>query len=169
MQQPKIQIKNYSHIKASTPRTAEAFDSVNNAVGNMALQTGASIDGSQLVPTPPASISVQNSAGQLYFTITDQSPISRAINYYVEISSSQGFVNPLTVPLQASRFGHLLVPNGTYFVRARSQYPAGGAASAPCSAVEVTVSTSVLGAGSLPDSTGAGTGGGGAGATVTRS
>lgn len=162
------QVRNYNYIRQDDPKYAEAFDDHSRAHQNVAAQLATDPNGSPIVPAAPALIQVQEMNGFVDLAITDNSPISRAINYFLEISSTPGFENPRTVPLGPSRNYHTTLPNGTYSLRARAQYPAGGPASSPTPATTITITTSAIGTLALFPSQGSGTGGGGAGASITR-
>lgn len=164
----KPQVRTLNDIRREFPKHAEAFDNLITAHENVARQLSTDPNGSEVTPASPAQLMVQQQNGFVDLAVVDNSPISRAINYYVEWADNPGFNGYRTLPLGPSRNGHIMLPNGTYSLRARSQYPAGGPASAPCKAVSVTIAASVIGTLSLFASQGSGTGGGGAGATITR-
>lgn len=162
------QIRNLNFIRQKDPKTAEAVDDLVRAHQNIGAQLASDPNGSPITPAVPGQIQIQQQNGFVDLVIIDNSPISRAINYFVEISTTPGFQNPRTVPNGPSRNYHTTLPNGTFYFRVRSQYPAGGPASAPSMAVSVTIASSVIGTLTLFASQGSGTGGGGAGQTITR-
>lgn len=165
----KLQIKSYNHLRATTPRIADAVDDITNGFGTVASQLAMDPNGADNLPASVALMSAQNLMGHVDFALTDNSKISRAINYFVEIDVAPGFVNPIVVPLGPSRNGTKLLPNGTYYLRPNSQYVTGGPPSAYGPTFgPLVISNSVIGNGTLLPSQGSGTGGGGAGKTITR-
>jgi hypothetical protein len=135
----------------------------------MANQLGTDPNGKPITPAAIAQVNVQQANGFVDVQILDNSPIVRAINYYVNIADNPGFTNARVVNLGPSRNYHTILPNGTFYIQAQSQYPAGGPPSDPVSAsAPVAITTSVIGALTLFPSQGSGTGGGGAGLTISR-
>lgn len=167
---PRIpQVRSLNFIREKDSKTAEAFDDLIRAHSNVSEQLATDPNGGNVVPPVIAQLLVQQLKGFVDIAIIDRSPISRAINYYLEISTSPSFGNPRTIALGPSRNYHMMLPNGTFYFRARSQYPHGGPPSNPVSAQSALVITaSVIGALTLFSSQGSGTGGGGAGKTLSR-
>lgn len=160
-------IRNLSILKQQSPRLGEAFDDLVTPLDNITNQLGSNPNGGNVVPAPVAQVQAQHLGnGVIDIAITDNSSVSRAINYYAEYSQSPSFSNYYTHVMGPSRNSHsLTLPNGTWYLRGRSQYPAGGSASVPISAsgpVVVTGSSKVA----LFPSQGSGTGGGGAGSVI---
>jgi hypothetical protein len=162
------QVKTLNDIRRQFPKHAEAFDSLITAHENVAAQLATDPNGSPITPAVPAQLVVQHQNGFVDMAVVDNSPISRAINYYVELADNEGFSGYHTIPLGPSRNGHDLLPNGNWWLRVRSQYPAGGPASAPSQAVAISIGGSPIGALTLLPSQGSGTGGGGAGSIIKR-
>jgi hypothetical protein len=174
---PKLTIKSLGSIKADPDKTriGEAFDDAATGINNLAAQLGADPNGGDVSPAQIAQVQVQHLGnGQIDIAILDNSSLSRAINYFAEYSQSPGFTNPYTLPMGPSRNNHtLFLPNGVWYFRGFSQYPAGGPPSSPVSAASgVVVSGSNSGVMYPAQGSGTGkpnTGGGqGAGKTLTR-
>lgn len=162
-------VRSLGYIKQTNNRVGEAIDDLLKGHNNVAAQLATNPNGGDVVPAQVSQLQVQHiGSGAIDLAITDPSPISRAINYYVEYSQSASFSNSYTHVMGPSRNSHSLVlPNGIWYFQARSQYPAGGPASGPVAAktsVAVTGSSSAT----LFPSQGSGTGGGGAGSSVSR-
>ena len=165
----RIQVRALNHVRQTSAKTAEAFDDLILGTGNLASQLQADPNGADIVPTPVAQVKVQQSNGFIDVAIVDNSPIARAINYYIIIASSPGDPNPRIIPNGPSRNYHTTLPNGTYYISAQSQYPHGGPPSSPvAAAAPVVISASAIGTLALFPSQGSGTGGGGAGKTLQR-
>lgn len=173
---PKLLVKSLSIIKQdpSTVRVGEAFDDAITGINSLSAQLGTDPNGADITPANVAQVEAQHLGnGLVDVAITDNSSLSRAINYYVEYDTSPNFTgNPRGVAIGPLRNGSIFLPNGTYYIRAYSQYPAGGPPSKP-----VMFSKPVLVSGSaampLLASQGSGTGkpgqaGQGAGKTITR-
>lgn len=161
-------IKNLDYIKRDDLFYGEAFGSLQQAHGAIAIQLGADPNGAEVVPTQPAAFRVQAAGNLVDFEITDNSPtLLRSIQYFVEYGTDQNFTNPRVHSLGPSRNGTMSLPPGTYYFRVRSQYPHGGPASSPNTFSQPVIITSGT-AMTLFPSQGAGTGGGGAGKTITR-
>jgi len=173
----KLVIKSLSAIKQNPtlPRVGEAMDDLLRGSNNVAAQLSTDPNGADIVPANVGQVQAQHlGAGQIDIAITDNSSISRAINYFAEYSQDPNFTNPYTLPMGPSRNNHtLILPNGTWYVRGFSQYPAGGSPSSPVNAPRPIV---VSGSSAVPlfPSQGSGTGlpstggGSGAGKTVSR-
>jgi hypothetical protein len=170
-------IRSLSAIKQNPalPRVGEAFDDVLTHTGNIAAQLALDPGGTPVVPANVSQVQAQHLGnGQIDIAITDNSSISRAISYFAEYSQDPSFTNPYTLPMGPSRNNHtLILPNGTWYVRGLSQYPAGGPPSSPVNAASPIV---VTGSSALPmfPSQGSGTGlpstggGSGSGKTISR-
>lgn len=163
------QVRNLNYIRQKDPKMAEVVDDLLRAHQNVAAQLATDPNGSNLVPATVAQLQVQQQNGFVDFAIVDNSRISRAINYYIQYSQTPGFQNPRQITLGPDRNGHTILPNGTYYFRALSQYPAGGPASTPSEPVgPIVIASSAIGTLTLFPSQGSGTGGGGAGQTIQR-
>jgi hypothetical protein len=172
----KLTIKSLSAVKQNpaTVRIGECFDDASTGINNLAAQLGSDPNGSDVTPAKVAQVMAQHLGnGLVDVAITDNSSLSRAVNYYVEYDTSPDFSNnPRGTALGSYRNGQVTLPNGTYWVQAYSQYPAGGPPSKP---VMFPQPIMVTGSAGLPllNSQGSGTGkpgqaGQGAGKTVAR-
>lgn len=117
-------------IQIKDRETAAALRMVENAINHLAKNTGSSPLGE---PTPPAPIQALNlkvSGETAHATITDSSPISRNINYFLEYSNEPNFLAPHVEHFGTSRERVLNLPTNddtgvaqSYYFRAYSQYP----------------------------------------------
>ncbi len=169
-------IKSLAAIKQNPqlPRVGEALDDVVTGTSNIAKQLAADPGGTDVVPANIAQVQAQHLGnGLVNFALVDNSALSRAIAYHVEWDSSPSFsINPQGKTLGPWRNGTETLPNGTWYVRAYSQYPNGGPPSSPVNAPQpITVTGSVTQ--QYLSSQGSGTGrpgqsGQGSGKTLTR-
>lgn len=154
-------VRSLNHIR-NTPapdgnRIAEAMDDFLKGHSNVAKQLATDPNGGNVVPANVSQVQAQHLGnGVVDVSITDNSPIARAINYHVEYDSSSEFTNPRGAHLGPWRTGTVVLPNGNWHVRAYSQYPAGGPPSDPVYAGMVTVAGAA--SGSLFPSQSSGTG-----------
>lgn len=175
-------IKSLNAIKAAGgifSHVGEAIDDLLGAHSNVARNLASDPNGADNVPPNIAGIQVQHLGnGLVDISITDNAKISRAINYHVEYAAANSsgnpdFTNPRGLLLGPWRTGTVALPNGNWFFRAYSQYPAGGPPSSPVLAQGVIV-VSGGAALSLYPSQASGTGnpstggGHGSGKTITR-
>lgn len=120
----------------------------------------ANIDGTENAPNIPSSIQAKHLGGGLVdVAITDQAK-HPAINYFVEVADNPGFRNSRVVQSSPSRNGLVTLPNGTWHIRAYSQYQYSGS---PSNSNQNPPSTSVMVTGSIAsesllNSQGSGTG-----------
>jgi hypothetical protein len=119
----KLNIDNLEKIRQDNPFVAEAFDAVARAMGNMAEQTNASLHGSTAAPPAPTSVNVTAAGGIFDVAITDNNPVQRGINYFVEYSDNPSFVKPRVIDLGQSRNERRALGNQTLYFRAYSSYP----------------------------------------------
>jgi hypothetical protein len=93
---------------------------------NAARQVNAS--GDQNTPEPPGvgGLVVTGQEGHFNIAITDESPIYRGINYFVEHADNPQFTNPHVIDLGASRNHNVFLGNVTRYFRAYSAYPTTG-------------------------------------------
>jgi hypothetical protein len=178
-----LKINSLGIIKASGGvfnRVGEAIDDLLKGHDNVAAQLSTDPNGGDIVPPPISGLQVQHMGnGLINVQITDNAAISRAINYHIEYAPADASGNPnFTSPQGWSpgpwRTDTRILPNGTYYFRGYSQYPAGGPPSSPVLAqgpIQVTGSSSLALLPSQASGTGKpGTGGGhGSGKTITRS
>ena len=114
-------------------KIAEAFDDVGGAVSNVANQLASSPDGTPITPPNVGAFQAKHiGSGTLHFSITDNGKIQRAINYVVELSDNPSFSNSQYVHFSPSRNGFVPnLPNGSWYMKAYSQYQHGGPPSSP--------------------------------------
>lgn len=179
---PKITIRNHSYLQSvqivggkgslDGYKLSEALTDVATASANLASQMASSPDGTDITPPKIGNLqAVHLGNGILNFAITDGGQIQRAIDYVVELANNPGFSGSETIHFSPSRNGRTIVPNGTWYVKAYSQYRLGGPPSAGVTQGPILVSGSVNA--SLLPSQGCGTGqpgqtGAGAGTSVSR-
>lgn len=139
-------VKSLAYIRQDPKltRVAEAISDLLIGHNNVALQLSSDPNGNDVVPENIAQLQVQHLGnGLVDIAIVDNSNISRAIEYHVEYSTDPAFTNPRGIHLGAWRTGTHVLPNGIYYFRAYSQYPAGGPPSQPIPAqLPVTVANS---------------------------
>jgi hypothetical protein len=176
MKVPSLIVKSLGILKGtpSLTRVGEAISDHLIGTNNISAQLATNPNGPDVIPAPVAQVQAQHLGnGLVDVAITDNSDIARAINYHIEYDTSPNFTsNPRGTLLGPYRNGQFTLPNGTWYVRGFSQYPAGGPPSAPIAFPQPVV---VTGSAALPllNSQGSGTGrpgqaGQGAGKTVSR-
>jgi hypothetical protein len=172
---PSTLVRSLSQIKQEQPRIGEAMDDLKSASNNLAHQLATDPNGkADVIPAQVAQVQAQHLGnGLVDVSITDNSSLSRAINYHVEYSADAGFTNPRGAPLGPWRTGTIVLPNGTWYIRAYSQYPAGGPPSNPVNAQSpIVVSEAATGVLFASQGSGTGTpnsgGGAGSGKTISR-
>jgi hypothetical protein len=141
----KPQVRQRSYIKTKWYEIGEAIDDLLKAHDatsqnlqndpNGANVTPPNINGIQ-AQTGNSTLAVSGGAtvpvgGGVHVAITDNGKIGRAVHYFVEYDVTPNFTNPWVEHLGPSRNRMLSLPNGTYYLRAYSQYPAGGPPSTP--------------------------------------
>jgi hypothetical protein len=182
MSAPNLHIRNQAYLQKVNiqqgkgslegQKLSEAFDDVSSAIGNVHNQLASNPEGINVVPPKIGTVQAQHlGAGMLNFAITDNGKIQRAIDYFVEIADNPGFSGAEVIHSSPSRNGHVPVPNGTWYVKAYSQYKFGGTPSQPLTTGPINVSGSQYGT-RLPTQ-GCGTGtpgatGQGAGTVISR-
>jgi len=141
---------------------AEAIQDAAKPSQYLGRNLAAQIDGSANVPNAPSGIQAKHLGGGLVdVAITDQAK-HPAINYFVEVADNPGFRNSRVVQSSPSRNGLVTLPNGTWHIRAYSQYQYSGS---PSNSNQNPPSTSVMVTGSIAsesllNSQGSGTGNG---------
>jgi hypothetical protein len=151
------QIRQLENLRRQNWSLGEALDDVSTAIDNLSSAVSNDPNGSDVGPPQVGQVnvstgpqSVTDSVGNLvplgggaHVTITDNSKITRAITYHLEYDTSPHFTNPQYEFLGPGRGRMLSLPNGTYYVRAYSQYAAGGPPSGPVLASQpVTITNS---------------------------
>lgn len=113
-------------------RIAEAVDDLLTGHNNLAHQLSTDPNGKEVIPPNIAGLQVQHLGnGNIDVAITDNAPISRAIEYHVEYSTDPSMASPRGRSLGSWRTGEFSLPNGQWYFHAYSQYPAGGKPSLP--------------------------------------
>jgi hypothetical protein len=153
-------VKSLNTLRTVNPYLAECIDDLVMAHDNVSKQLATDPNGSEIVPPNIAMVQAQHLGnGLVDLAITDNAPISRAINYHVEYDSTPNFTNPRGATLGPWRTGTIFLPNGTWFFRAYSQYPAGGGPNTPVIAPgSLVINVKDGAAGPLFASQGSGTG-----------
>jgi hypothetical protein len=139
---------------------AEAFEDAAKPSQYLGRNIAANLDGSSNIPKPPTSITAKHLGGGLVDIAISDQPKHPAINYFVEVAANPGFVGARVVHSSPSRNASVLLPNGTWYLRAYSQYQYAGSSSNSGDSVPST-SVSVTGSivtGTLLASQGSGTG-----------
>jgi len=163
MGNPGVTLKNQNYLRSVRDghieghKIAENFDSVNEGIGNISNRLANDPSGGIVVPPNIASVSAKHLGnGQIDVAITDNGQIQSAIGYHVEYSTNSSFTNSRYEYLGPSRNKVIVLPNGSYYIKAYSQYRYGGPPSSPfiTGPIHVTGSAS----GSLLTSQGSGTG-----------
>jgi len=119
----RLNIHNIDLIRSKDPFVAEALESIALQLGHVADQTTATIGGTTAAPPAPTSVNVQAAGGIHDIAITDNNPVQRGINYFVEYSPNASFVKPTVIDLGQSRNWRGALGNQTLFFRAYSSYP----------------------------------------------
>ncbi len=125
MAKKKIAISQIERVRQQDPLTAEALESLAEAIGNVAQQTTATPQGTTPAPPPPDALQVASAGGIFDVAIPHAAPIMRGANYFLEYSTSSSFAHPYTIDLGASRNFRGFLGNQNLFFRARVQYPTG--------------------------------------------
>jgi len=118
------------HVESTDPRLADSLRRIVDAVNNLARGTGVDPAGATAPPAPLAAVSVTAADGIFDVAITDNSPLVRGINYFVESDLTPGFNQPHVYSLGPSRNMRVALGNLTLYWRGYSQYP-GSAPSPP--------------------------------------
>lgn len=122
--------KHTQAIQVRDRETAAALRMIEDAINHLAKNTGSSALGE---PSPPGNIQALNVKvnGELaHASITDNSPLTRNIHYFLEYANEPNFLAPLVEHLGTSRQRVLNLPTNddggvahNYYLRAYSQYP----------------------------------------------
>jgi hypothetical protein len=135
---PNLTIRNLEEIRKDNPKLAEALDDIIKGVS----------DNTQPPTAPPqvSALQVTASGGIFDIAVTDNNPVYRGVNYFVEYSSQPSFAQPHVIDLGASRNYRATFGNQTLYFRAYSQYPS-SPPSAPVYYGTATKPNAVLGGG----------------------
>lgn len=159
-----LRVPQLKKLQQQEPYLYEALKEIVGAVNALSRRVGSDATGPAAAPAAIGSLSVVAANGLFDIAITDNSPVGRGINYFIEYDTSPAFSNPIVVPLGPSRNGKLFLGNLTLYFRGYSQYI--GSAIGP----KVSYGSppaAVTGGGPAPPppqpSQGSGTGGGGFG------
>ena len=125
-----LNLPQLNHVETSDPRLADSLRRIVDAVNTLGVGTGVDPAGATESPTPIASLNVIAANGIFDIVLTDNSPITRGISYFVESDVTPGFNQPHVYSLGASRNLRVALGNLTLYWRAYSQY-LGSAPSAP--------------------------------------
>ena len=114
---PNLTVRNLNEIRTRDPKLAEALDDIIAGVSanNQNQQTDA--------PPQISALQVTAAGGVFDIAITDNNPVYRGVNYFVEYSTTAAFFQPVVVDLGASRNYRATWGNQTFYFRAYSQYP----------------------------------------------
>lgn len=118
-------------INQFAPGLRDALRLIQDAVNNVAAQTGSAAQGKTQPPPPIQQLNVKVSNGELvHATISHNSPIDKPVHYFLEYDTDPGFGRPQVEHLGASRGRVLNLPTldddgvaQTYYMRAYAQYP----------------------------------------------
>lgn len=148
-------------------RLYEIVSDLNTQHQNLAEQVNG--NGSSQPNAPPSigGLQVTGQNGHFSIAITDNSPIYRGVNYFVEHADNPHFTNPHVIDLGASRNHNVFLGNVTRYWRAYSSYPTSGPGT-PAYFGSQVLPTPVQGGGptggpNFTSSQGSGTGAAGAG------
>ena len=128
---PNVQVANLEYIRGKDPMFAEALQSIANGLNNTAQQVTADPTSTGSTAPPQISgLSVTAAQGIFDIQITDNNPVYRGINYFVEYSTDIGFTRPTVIDLGASRNHRANFGAQSLYFRAYSAYPTSGASQA---------------------------------------
>jgi len=124
---PDFSIPNYAYLQQKDPRLAEILKAVEAAINNVAQQTAASAQGPQGTSPTPAKLNVTAAQGVYDIAITDDAPIQRGVEYFLEYSLTPAFNQPTVIHLGTTRNHRVFLGNQNLYWRCYSQYgPAAG-------------------------------------------
>jgi hypothetical protein len=118
-----ITYRNRPQIFDKSPETAQALDDICSQFENVCKQVNASPIGVTNPPPAPTSLTVTAAQGIFDAKITDNNPVSRGVNYFLEHSLSPSFNAPTTIDIGQSRNHRASLGNQTLYWRAHSSYP----------------------------------------------
>ncbi|MGH9591655.1 MAG: hypothetical protein ACRD5L_01090, partial [Bryobacteraceae bacterium] len=112
-----LNLPQLKHVESSDPRLADSLRRIVDAVNNLAIGTGVDPAGATQSPTPIAAISVHAADGIFDVALTDNSPLTRGISYFVESDTTPGFNQPHVYSLGPSRNMRVALGNLTLYWR----------------------------------------------------
>jgi len=122
-----FKVANLDSIWNNAPILAEALQSLRDGIDTIGQKLSVNPQGPTIAPTPPQALNVVASGGITHVTITDNSPRTRHVNYFVEYDTSPNFSNahPLHLGIgRSARIPTFMGPTPIY-VRAYAMYPDG--------------------------------------------
>lgn len=119
-----LNLRNLQSIRLRDPELGEALDDVLKMMQNMATQANVSPTGTIQPPTPISALKVSAANGLFSAAITDNGPVVRGANYFLEYSDTPSFNAPKVLDLGQSRNFEGFLGNRTLYWRAYHQYPA---------------------------------------------
>lgn len=143
-----LQFRNRAQIIEKYPELGEALDDLAGHIENTMTQTNASVNGQSNPPPAPSSLNVTAAQGIFDAAITDNSPVNRGINYFLQYSQNPRFTAPTTIDLGQSRNYRAHLGNQTLYWRTHSSYPTGPISEHAYHGTEINPSP-VLGGGSF--------------------
>jgi hypothetical protein len=117
-----LNLPQLTHVESSDPRLADSLRRIVDAVNTLGVGTGVDPAGATEAPTSIASLNVIAANGIFDIALTDNSPITRGISYFVESDITPGFNQPHVYSLGPSRNLRVSLGNLTLYWRAYSQY-----------------------------------------------
>lgn len=161
---PNFQIPNLPYHQQKDPRLGETLQAIQDAFNTMAQQAGISAQGQQITPTPPQQLNVTAAGGVYDIQIQDNAPSQTGIapDYFLEYSTTPGFVAPVVVHLGPARNHRVTLGNQTLYWRTYSQFGRASQPSSPTYFGTAQTPTPVAGGGTITGpniqpSTGSGT------------
>ena len=98
-----LQIPNLDYIRGKDQKLADALIAIRDGINSTGQQLGVDASGELPPPHPVQQINASESGGTVYGSITDNSPVFRPINYFVEWDTNPNFPAPRIVHLGPSR------------------------------------------------------------------
>jgi len=141
MNKPQITIPNLNYLKTraetegiSGQKLSEAFEGVAKVINNNAAYLSQNVTGSPSTPPNISSVVIRQTASeQIHVSIIDNSPtLQQAVSYYVEGTITGDWNDSYVLSEGSSRDHFISLPyNGSWQLRAYSQYKTGGGPNIP--------------------------------------
>ena len=119
-----------NEIRERDPKSFLVFQNLIDGVNGIAKQLGVDPTGKVSPPPPPEALNVTANNGTVQAVITHNAPMSKQIQYHVEMDTNPSFPQPHVVHLVDSRSLFTSLPhkdgggnNQSWFFRAYAQYP----------------------------------------------